>query len=79
MFASYDRHDPHDPFYLSRSVHPNEVNIDDVPVIRLTAEDLEGDYDTKKRRKGSKREKKRKDKGGKDKGRPAAEYNVDTE
>ena len=79
MFASYDRHDPHDPFYLSRSVHPNEVNIDDVPVIRLTAEDLEGDYDPKKRRKGSKREKKRKDKGGKDKGRPAAEYNVDTE
>ena len=25
LFPTHDRNDPHDPFYLSRSVHPNEV------------------------------------------------------
>ena len=54
------------------------MNIDDVPVIRLTAEDLEGDYDTKGRRRKGKKEKKgsKKDKKA---SRAAHEYEVDTE
>ena len=48
-------------------------------MIRLTAEDLEGDYDTKgRRRKGSKREKKG-SKKEKKASRAAHEYEVDTE
>ena len=49
-----------------------------MPVIRLTAEDLEGDYDTKGRRRKGKKEKKgsKKDKKA---SRAAHEYEVDTE
>lgn len=44
------------PFYLQSSsqppVHPDEVDIDSIPVIRLTEEDLKGKKHRKHRRKG---------------------------
>ena len=49
--APADR-DTDDPFYLAgRSVDPDDVSVDDVPVVRLTAADLKKDKKSKKEKK----------------------------
>jgi len=50
-----------DPFYLREtSVDPNQVDVDDVPVVRLTAEDLGVGKKKKKKKDGAKKKKARK-------------------
>mmetsp|Transcript_9875 Transcript_9875/g.28025 ORF Transcript_9875/g.28025 Transcript_9875/m.28025 type:complete len:1289 (-) Transcript_9875:795-4661(-) len=51
IFSTYDQTDP---FYI-RSVNPDEVEVDDIPMLRLAPEDLEGPRGRRKRKKDKKR------------------------